>query len=138
MAKNKTNPTTASVQDYIASRANEQQAQDCSVLTKLMQKITKQPPTMWGPSIVGFGTYHYTYASGRSGDAPLAGYAIRGREIVVYLFTESDEQQALLAKLGPHKVSKACLYFKKLDDLDRTVLEKLIRNSIAEVQRLLF
>lgn len=135
MAENKTKPTDASVADYLASRANEQQRLDCRELLALFQKITRQPAKMWGPSIVGFGSYRYTYESGRTGEAPLAGFAIRGRELVVYLITEGDTQQSLLARLGKHKTSKACLYFKQLADLDRVVLEQLVISSVTEVKR---
>jgi hypothetical protein len=90
---------------------------------------------MWGPSIVGFGSYRYTYDSGHSGEAPLTGFAIRGRELVVYLVAEDDEQKALLSRLGPHKIGKSCLYFKRLADLDRSVLQKLVAASVAGVRR---
>jgi hypothetical protein len=135
MAKNKTKPTDASVEDYIASRASEQQRADCQQLMALLQNVTRQPPTMWGPSIVGYGVYRYTYESGRTGEAPVAGFAIRGRELVVYLVAETDKQKSLLSKLGKHKMGKSCLYFKRLADLDSSVLEKLVVGSIAEVQR---
>ena len=135
MAENKTKPTDASVEDYIASRANEQQRSDCQELMALLTKITRQPPKMWGPSIVGYGVYRYTYESGRTGEAPLAGFAIRGRELVVYLDAEGDRQQSLLSKLGKHKMGKVCLYFKRLADLDKSVLEQLVTNSVAEVRR---
>ena len=135
MAKNKTKPTGASVEDYIASRANEQQRTDCQELMALLKKLTRQPPKMWGPSIVGYGSYRYTYESGRTGEAPLTGFAIRGRELVVYLVAEDDRQKALLARLGKHKMGKSCLYFKQLADLDRSALEKLVVGSVAEVRR---
>ena len=135
MAKNKTKPTDASVEDYIASRANEQQRTDCQELMALLKKITQQPPKMWGPSIVGYGSYRYTYESGRTGEAPLTGFAIRGRELVVYLVAEDDRQKNLLAKLGKHKMGKSCLYFKQLADLDKSVLEHLIAGSVADVRR---
>lgn len=135
MAENKTKPTGASVEEYIAARGNEQQRADCRELTALLERVTQQPPHMWGPSIVGFGTYRYTYESGRTGEAPLTGFAIRGRELVVYLEAERDEQKALLSRLGPHKMGKTCLYFKRLADLDPSVLEKLVAGSVAEVQR---
>jgi hypothetical protein len=135
MAENKTKPTGASVEDYIAARGSEHQRADSRELMALLQKATRQPPRMWGPSIVGFGSYRYTYESGRTGEAPLAGFAIRGRELVIYLEAERDEQKSLLSKLGPHKMGKSCLYFKRLADLDRSVLEKLIAGSIAEVKR---
>jgi Domain of unknown function (DU1801) len=135
MADNKTKPTDASVEDYIAARGSDQQRADCRELIVLLKKITRQPPRMWGPSIVGFGSYRYTYESGHSGEAPLAGFAIRGRELVIYLIAEQDQQKALLSKLGPHKMGKSCLYFKRLADLDRSKLEKLVVGSVAEVKR---
>lgn len=135
MAENKTKPSDASVEDYIASRANPQQRADCGELMALLEKVTGHSPRMWGPSIVGYGSYRYTYDSGRTGEAPLAGFAIRGRELVVYLVAEGDEQKALLSKLGRHKMGKSCLYFKQLADLDRSALEKLVANSVSEVRR---
>jgi hypothetical protein len=135
MAKNKTKPGDASVDDYIAARASEQQRTDCRELMALLGKITAQRPKMWGPSIVGYGSYRYTYESGRTGEAPLTGFAIRGRELVVYLFAEHDRQKALLARLGKHKMGKSCLYFKRLADLDTSVLEKLVASAVAEVRR---
>ena len=135
MAENKTQPTGASVKDYIATRADPQQRADCKELMALLKKITGKSPKMWGPSIVGYGLYRYTYESGRSGEMPVAGFAIRGRELVLYLLAESDEQKALRSKLGKHKMVKSCLYFKRLADLDRAVLERLIAGSVAEVRR---
>ena len=135
MAENKTRFTGASVEDYIASRANEQQRADCRELTALLERVTRQPPRMWGPSIVGYGSYRYTYESGRTGEAPLTGFAIRGRELVVYLSAEGEIQKSLLSRLGRHKMGKTCLYFKRLADLDPSVLEQLVANSIAGVKR---
>lgn len=135
MAENKTKPTDASVDAYIASRASGEQRADCEELIALLRKLTHEPPRMWGPSIVGHGSYRYTYESGRTGEMPLAGFAIRGREIVLYVSVEGAKQQALLAKLGKHRMGKVCLYFKKLDDLDRSVLERLVAGSIAETKR---
>ena len=136
MAETKTKFTGASVQDYIASRANEQQRADCRELMALLKKITRQRPRMWGPSIVGYGSFRYTYESGHTGEAPLAGFAIRGRELVIYLDDEAaNRQKSLLAKLGKHKMSKCCLYFKQLADLDTSVLEQLLVDSIAEARR---
>jgi hypothetical protein len=135
MAENKTKPTNASVADYIASRANAQQLTDCRELMVLLKKITGHSPRMWGPSMVGYGSYKYTYESGRTGEAPVAGFAIRGRELVVYLMAEGAEQRSLLSRLGKHKMGKSCLYFRQLADLDRSALEKLVVNSIADVRR---
>ena len=135
MAENKTKPTGASVEDYIASRASAQQRTDCRKLMAVLKRITRQRPKMWGPSIVGYGSYRYTYESGRTGEAPLAGFAIRGRELVVYLLAEGDKQKVLLARLGKHKMTKSCLYFKQLADLDKSVLVQLIARSVAEAKR---
>jgi hypothetical protein len=135
MAVNRTKATDASVEEYIASRANAQQSADCKALMAILKKVTRQNPKMWGPSIVGYGSYRYTYDSGRTGESCLTGFAIRGRELVVYLTAESEEQQALLARLGKHKIGKACLYFKRLADLDKSVLEQLVAGSVAEVVR---
>jgi hypothetical protein len=135
MAANKTKPTNASVEDYIASRANAQQRSDCRELMRLLKTVTRQRPRMWGPSIVGYGSYRYTYESGRTGEAPLAGFAIRGRDLVVYLLAEGDMQQSLLSRLGKHRMGKVCLYFRQLADLDQSVLRQLVTNSITEVRR---
>ena len=135
MADTKTKPTGASVEGYIASRANAQQRTDCRELMALFKKVTRHSPRMWGPSIVGYGSYRYTYESGRTGEAPLAGFAIRGRELVVYLVADGEGQRSLLSKLGQHKLGKTCLYFKRLADLDRSALEQLVIGSVAAVKR---
>jgi len=135
MAENKTKPTAASVGDYIASRANAQQHADCRELMALFKRVTRQAPRMWGPSIVGYGSCRYTYESGRTGEGPLAAFAIRGRELVVYVLADGQKQRSLLAKLGKHKMGKVCLYFKQLADLDTSVLEKLVVGSIEEAKR---
>ncbi len=135
MLENKTKFTDASVEDYIESRANDQQRTDCRELMALLEMITQQSPRMWGPSIVGYGSYRYTYESGHTGEAPLTGFAIRGRELVVYLVAESNRQKSLLSKLGKHKVTKSCLYFKQLADLDKSVLKQLVTSSVADVRR---
>ena len=135
MAGNKTKPTGASVDEYIASRANEQQRLDCRELMALFERVTGHPPRMWGPSIVGHGTYRYTYESGRTGEAPLIGFAIRGRDLVVYVLTEGEEQRSLLSRLGRHRIGKVCLYFRQLADLDRAAFERLVAGSVAEVRR---
>ena len=135
MAGNKTRPTDAIVEDYIASRANAQQRTDCRDLMVLFKRVTGHSPRMWGPSIVGYGSYRYTYESGRTGEAPLAAFAIRGRELVVYLLAEGEKQGSLLSRLGKHRMGKVCLYFKQLADLDVSALEKLVVGSIAEIRR---
>lgn len=135
MAAAKTMPTSASVDDYLASRASPEQLADCKAVMELLEKVTKQGPRMWGPSIVGYGSYSYRYESGRTGESCLTGFAVRGKELVVYLVAESQDQQALLGKLGKHKMGKACLYFKRLSDLDTNVLEALVTESVAETKR---
>lgn len=135
MAEAKTKATEASVDEYLASRANAEQLADCKALMAMFKRLTKQPAKMWGPSIVGYGLYSYRYESGHTGECCLAGFAVRGRELVVYIIAEDSEQQALLAKLGKHKMGKSCLYFKRLADLDTKVLESLVVRSIAETKR---
>lgn len=135
MAENKTKFTGASVKDYLALRARGQQHADCLELMALLKRVTGEPPKMWGPSIVGYGVYRYTYKSGRTGEAPLAGFAIRGRELVVYVLAEGSRQRGLLAKIGKHRMGTCCLYFKQLADLDKAVLERLVAGSVAAVKR---
>ncbi|MBC7821310.1 MAG: DUF1801 domain-containing protein [Planctomycetaceae bacterium] len=135
MATTKTKATTASVDTYLASRASPEQLADCKTLIAICKRVTKQQPKMWGPSIVGFGSYTYTYDSGHSGDACLVGFAIRSKELVIYIFADGPKQQALLAKLGKYQMGKSCLYFKRLADLDAKALEALIAGSIAEVRQ---
>ena len=135
MAENKTKATGASVEDYITSRANEEQRVDCKALMSIFKRVTRQPPKMWGPSMVGYGSCRYTYESGRTGEMFLAGFAIRGRALVVYLMAEGEEQEALLSRLGKHKMGKSCLYFKRLADLDKKVLEQLVANSVVGLKR---
>jgi hypothetical protein len=132
MADNKSKFNDGSVDDYIASRANAQQEQDCRELMALFRKITRDKPRMWGPSIVGYGSYKYTNNSGRPAEVPTACFAIRGRDLVVYLYAEGLKQKSLLSKLGQHKMGKSCLYFRQLADLDKSVLEKLVVGSLAE------
>ncbi len=131
MAENKTKQTTASVKNYIDSRASDEQKADCATLMALFTKLTKHKPVMWGPSIVGYGRTRYTLASGRSGEVPLAAFAIRGRQLCIYLDCEEPAQNALLANLGPHTHGKSCLYIRRLTDVDMQVLEQLIAVSIT-------
>lgn len=135
MSEAKTKPTSVSVEDYLATKASPEQLADCKALMALLQKVTKQSPKMWGSSIVGYGSYSYKYESGRTGESCLTGFAVRGRQLVVYLVAESSEQQTLLAKLGKHKMGKSCLYFKRLEDLDTKVLEALVSGSVEETRR---
>ena len=133
---NKTTATTASVQAFIDKHPKEQMRDDSRVLMAMMQELTGEEPHMYGPSIVGFGTYHYTYASGHSGCAPLAAFSPRKPELVIYLLPGLFESEPeMLAKLGKHKMSKACLYVKKLDDIDLKVLKSMVKKSIAATRK---
>ena len=120
MAKIKTIATEASVEAYLEAIGDETRREDCRTLIELMRKATKAEPKMWGTSIVGFGKYHYKYASGREGDMCLTGFASRKEAISIYLACGAGEQFAtVLASLGKHKMGKGCLYVKRLADVDR-------------------
>ncbi|MCC6316534.1 MAG: DUF1801 domain-containing protein [Gemmatimonadaceae bacterium] len=131
----KTKPTDASVGAYIAARASEHQRKDCRTLMAMLRRVTRKTPRMWGPSIVGYGSYRYTYETGRTGEAPLASFAIRGRDLVVYVIADSASQRAALASLGKHTMGRSCLHIRQLADVDLSVLEQLVAGSIAEVKR---
>jgi hypothetical protein len=129
---NKTKVTKASVEDYFSAIKDQDRRQDCRALAKLMTKATKNQPKMWGPSIVGFGSYHYKYDSGREGDSCLVGFSSRANAISIYLTESIPGRDKLLAKLGKHKMAKACLSIARMSDVDLKVLEQLIVSSVAE------
>jgi Domain of unknown function (DU1801) len=135
MAENKTKATEASVDSYLVTIEDEARRKDCEALVKLMTKATKQPPKMWGTSIVGFGSYHYKYESGREGDSCLTGFSSRKSDISIYLVADFPGQEELLAKLGKHKLGKGCLYIRRFSDVDPKVLEQLVIGSAAERKR---
>lgn len=135
MAENKTKETDASVDRYLAAIPDEKWRKDCQALARLMARATKQPPKMWGSSIVGFGRYHYRYESGREGDMCLVGFSSRKNEISVYGLKAAPDYDALLPKLGKHKSGKGCLYIKSLGDIDLKVLEKLAADAAAARKR---
>ncbi|MCA1762908.1 MAG: DUF1801 domain-containing protein [Flavobacteriales bacterium] len=131
MAKNKTAPTGVNVVQFIDDFADtEQKKQDSYALLKIMKKISGCEPKMWGPSIIGFGRYHYKYPSGHEGDAPLIGFSPRKTAISLYVFTGLDEHANLLENLGKFKKGRACIYVKKLADIDQKQLEMLIKKTI--------
>jgi hypothetical protein len=132
----KTKPTKVSAESHLAAIANEEQRDDARTLVALMRRVTRQEPVMWGPSIVGFGSYHYKYASGHEGDSALAAFAVRGSELVVYIAEGFEDRDALLAKLGKHRAGKVCVYIRRLANVDLKVLEALVARSIAETKRL--
>jgi hypothetical protein len=135
MSKAKTKATKASVEDYLAAIPDEARRADCRAMVKLMRKATGEAPTMWGPSIVGFGSYHYKYESGREGDSCAVGFSSRKGNIAVYLMACAPNREELLAQLGTYKTAKACLYIRRMSDIDPKVLEKLIADSVADVRR---
>jgi hypothetical protein len=130
MAENKTKQTKASVDKFISAIKDENIRKDCYTIIKIMKSITKEEPKMWGPSIIGFGTYHYKYASGREGDICISGFSPRKQNLTIYLEPGFEKQKALLEKLGKHKTSKVCLYIKSLKDVDVKILKELISNSV--------
>ena len=135
MAKLKTAPTDASVDDFIAAVDDDTKRADCRTLVDLMARVTGAEPVMWGPSIVGFGSYHYRYASGREGNWMLAGFALRKREVTVYVMAGFEGADALLARLGKHRSSSgSCLYIKRLADVDLEVLEEIVRASVERLR----
>jgi hypothetical protein len=131
MAENKTKQTAASVSAYIAAITDETKRADAKTLVKLMQSATGEKPKMWGPSIIGFGSYHYTYETGRKGDMPIVGFSPRKSATVLYGTSKSDDCETLRARLGKHTTGGGCLYIKKLADVDQKVLETLIQKSVA-------
>jgi hypothetical protein len=131
MAENKTKPTEASVEQYLATVDDERRRQDCEMLVKIMAKATKQKPRMWGMAIVGFGVHKYKYESGREGETCLVGFSSRKGAISIYGTGSAPEQEQLLSRLGKHQMGKGCLHVGKLQDVDVAVLEQLISASAA-------
>jgi hypothetical protein len=132
----KTKETKASVQDFLNQVEDEQKRNDCFELLKLMGQITKQEPKMWGPSIVGFGSYHYKYATGHEGDSPLMGFSPRKQNIALYISIDYEERYPkLMHKLGKYSTGKACLYIKRLSDVDRGVLKELMTEGLKTTKK---
>ncbi len=131
MAENKTKPTTLSVTAFIDALPDEAKRADAKALVKIMQSAAGEKPKMWGPSIIGFGSYHYVYDSGREGDAPIAGFSPRKAATVLYGVTGFDGAASVLVRLGKHTTGKGCLYIKKLIDIDPKVLEELVAKAVA-------
>lgn len=136
MAENKTKATEQSVDAFIESLPDEKVRQDCYALITLMKKVTGSEPKLWGGSIVGFGNYHYKYESGHEGDSCLTGFSPRKQNITLYAMLDSNEREELLNKLGKHKAGKGCVYIKRLDDVDVTILEKLLKRSVEYLRKL--
>jgi Domain of unknown function (DU1801) len=136
MAENKTRVTGESVSSYISTIEDAPRRKDCKALTKLMSEATNQQPRMWGKSIVGFGSYHYKYASGREGDSCLTGFSSRKNDITIYLVARFPKQAELLSKLGKYKQGKGCLYIRKLGDVDLDVLTQIVVGAYEERKRI--
>jgi nucleoid DNA-binding protein len=135
MSDLKTKPTKASVSAFIDAIEDPQKRKDCRELVKMMSEVTGKKPKMWGTSIVGFGTYHYKYASGREGDWPITGFSPRKQNLTIYIMLGFSKYGSLMKKIGKHKHSKSCLYVRSLDDLDRKVLRRLVEKSVADMRR---
>ena len=136
MAENKTKPTGEGVKKFLDAIEDEGRRKDCYAVAKLMEEATGEKPKMWGPSIVGFGSYHYKYASGREGDSPLVGFSPRKQNLTLYLMTGFENQSEVMKKLGKHSSSKgSCLYIKRLDDIHLPTLKKLISQSVKYMKK---
>ena len=129
----KTKKTNDSVIAFLNTVENEQKRKDCFEIVEIMKAISGQPPKMWGPSIVGFGSYHYKYASGHEGDMCIMGFSPRKQNISIYVSCDIHKYDDLLQKLGKHKTGKGCLYIDSLDKIDRKVLNTLIKKSLTEI-----
>lgn len=137
MAKNKTTETETSVTDFINTFVEDDaKRNDAFELVKIMQKVTGFEPKMWGPSIIGFGSYHYKYASGHEGDAPLAGFSPRKAAISLYVYLPEENREELLSKFGKHRAAKGCIYAKKLSDIDVEILKEMVSASVEYLQKL--
>lgn len=130
MAENKTQPTSASVADFLDSIPDARKRADAILVCQLLGEVTGSAPIMWGDNIVGFGTYRYTYASGRTGDWPVVGFSPRKQSLTVYIMDGFEQYEQLLTQLGKFKIGKSCLHFNKLTDLDAGVLRTLVAKSV--------
>ena len=135
MPQLKTTQNEANVNAFLDAVEDPRRRVDARQILGLIQAVTREPPKMWGSSIVGFGSYHYRYASGREGDWPLVGFSPRKQNLVIYIMPGFSDYGELLGKLGKFRTGKSCLYINKLDDVDLTLLEELVRESVAEMKR---
>ena len=134
LSKPKTIPNEASIVDFLEKQENPIRKRDCFSLIEIMKRLTGEEPQMWGSSIIGFGTYHFRYDSGREGDWFLVGFSPRKQALTLYIMSGFKKHDSLMAQLGKHKTGKSCLYIKTLDDVDLDILEDLIRHSVAYVK----
>ena len=136
MTELKTKPNNASVKAYLKTVENDQKRADCEELLKVMQEIAGEKPKMWGAAMVGFGSYHYVYPTGNSGDWFITGFAPRKQALTIYIMNGYSKYDALMKKLGKYKTEKSCLYIKRLDDIDRKTLKALITRSVKDMRKL--
>jgi hypothetical protein len=134
MSENKTQPTDQNVLDFLNSVEHDTRRQDAFTLLEMMKEVTGEEAVLWGSSIVGFGSYHYRYESGREGDMPLVGFSPRKRSMTLYIMPGFDDYDGLLDDLGKHRTGKACLYINKLADVDEEVLRDLIKRSYEHMK----
>ncbi len=134
MAENKTKPTEADVDAFLGGIADSRKREDARAVCALMERVTGEPPRMWGPSIVGFGAYRYKYDSGREGEWLVTGFSPRASALTLYIMGGFPRHQELMERLGKYKTGKSCLYIKRLADVDRSVLEELVRDSSAHMR----
>jgi len=135
MAEMKTKVNDASVEGFLNKVEDVQKRKDCFEVVEIMKQVTKEEPKMWGPAIIGFGSYHYKYESGREGDSPQIGFSPRKQNLTLYILLGSDPENPLLETLGKFTTGKYCLYIKKLADVDRNVLQELIKESFKRAPR---
>jgi hypothetical protein len=134
MAELKTKPTEASVKEFLNKIPDKERRDDCFAIAKMMEEATGAKPKMWGPSIVGFGSFHYKYDSGREGDWLLTGFSPRKNDLTLYLMMGFEQHRELMQQLGKHKTSKSCLYIKRLSDVHVPALKKLIKASLKQLR----
>ena len=136
MAELKTKPTNASVEAFLNKVADEARREDCFAVARMMEEITGNKPQMWGDAIVGFGSYHYKYASGQEGDWPIIGFSPRKNDLTLYIMPGFQRYADLMAQLGKHRTGKSCLYIKRLSDVHTPTLKKLIRESVKSMKKI--
>jgi len=134
MAEQKTKPTNQSVKEFLNKIPEAERRADCFAVAKIMEEITGEKPKMWGPSIVGFGSYHYKYASGREGDWPMMGFSPRKKDLTLYIMMGFEKHADLMEKLGKHTNSKSCLYIKRLSDVHIPTLKKLMKIGLKDLK----
>jgi hypothetical protein len=135
MTELKTKPTDKSVDDFLKKVENARKRNDSYEILKIMKEVTQEEPIMWGDSIIGFGTYHYKYASGREADWLLTGFSPRKQNLTVYIMSGFEKYDSLLKKLGKYKTGKSCLYINKLQDVDKDILKELVKESVSYMKK---